>query len=69
MKKSEIFATIKEANTIVDKMDKYVVGSLEYDEYNQALGWTLDSIIVEQARLGFSLNLSKRTGHYWVKFF
>jgi len=64
MKKSEIFATIKSANEIVDRMAGLKVSSKEYAELNEALGWTLDSLVGVR---GVSLHLSKRTGHYYVK--
>lgn len=65
MKKSEIFATIKSANQIVDQMVGLEVSSKEYTALNEALGWTLDSLVEVK---GISLHLSKRTGHYYVKF-
>jgi hypothetical protein len=64
MKKSEIFATIKSANQIVDQMAGLDISSKEYTELNEALGWTLDSLVGVR---GVSLHLSKRTGHYYVK--
>lgn len=65
MRKSEIFATIKSANQIVDQMVGLEVSSKEYTALNEALGWTLDSLVGVR---GVSLHLSKRTGHYYVKF-
>lgn len=65
MKKSEIFAAIKEANAIVDEMAGLAVSSKEYDELNQSLGWVLDSLTEGR---GFSLHLSSRTGHYYIRF-
>lgn len=64
MKKSEIFATIKSANQIVDQMSGLDISSKEYTALNEALGWTLDSLVGVR---GVSLHLSKRTGHYYVK--
>lgn len=64
MKKSEIFATIKSANQIVDQMAGLAVSSKEYMALNEALGWTLDALVGVR---GVSLRLSKRTGHYYVK--
>lgn len=64
MKKSEIFATIKSANQIVDQMSGLDISSKEYMALNEALGWTLDALVGVR---GVSLHLSKRTGHYYVK--
>lgn len=64
MKKSEIFATIKSANQIVDQMSGLDISSKEYTALNEALGWTLDALVGVR---GCSLHLSKRTGHYYVK--
>lgn len=66
MKKSEIFAIIKTANALVDAMADLSVESREYNELNQTLGWTLDSLI---GLKGVCLKMSKRTGHYWVELF
>ena len=65
MTKTNIFATIKEANQIADEMSKYPVSSAEYAALNEALGWTLDSLV--KCR-GCFLHLSKQTGHYYVTF-
>lgn len=64
MKKSEIFATIKSANQIVDQMAGLEVSSKEYTALNEALGWILDALVGVR---GVALHLSKRTGHYYVK--
>lgn len=65
MRKSDIFAIIKTANAMVDTMAGLAVESAEYDELNQTLGWTLDSLVDLR---GVVLRMSKRTGHYWVEF-
>lgn len=65
MRKSDIFATIKTANAMVDTMAGLAVESAEYDELNQTLGWTLDSLV---GLRGVAIRMSKRTGHYWVEF-
>lgn len=69
MTKAQVFATIKDANALVDNMANLSFDSEEHKELSEVLYWTLDVLVPEQARMGFSLNLSKRTGHYWVKFF
>ena len=66
MTKKEVFATIKVANQIADEMAKLNTASKEYQDLNESLGWTLDSLVGD---LRFSLHLSKRTGHYFVRFF
>ena len=65
MTKREIFATIKEANQIVDQMTEAGIDSKEYTLLNEALGWTLDRLVDCK---NCSLHLSKRTGHYFVRF-
>lgn len=65
MTRKEIFTTIKEANTIVDQMNGLAVDSKEYNDLNQALGWTLDCLLTCK---WCSLHMSKRTGHYFVRF-
>lgn len=65
MTKKAIFATIKEANQIVDRMADLSIDSHEYSVLNEALGWTLDSLVDCK---NCSLHLSKRTGHYFVRF-
>jgi hypothetical protein len=66
MTKKEVFATIKVANQIADEMAKLNTASKEYQDLNESLGWTLDSLVGDSR---FSLHLSKRTGHYFVRFF
>lgn len=51
---------------LADELKKYEVGSKEYNEISQAIGWTLDSLVSGK---GYALHYSERTGHYWVKFF
>lgn len=65
MTKKEVFNTIKMANLIVDQMEGLDTASKEYQDLNQSLGWTLDSLVGDYR---FSLYLSKRTGHYFVRF-
>ena len=65
MTKKEVFSTIKMANLIVDQMEDLDTASKEYQDLNQSLGWTLDSLVGDYR---FSLHLSKRTGHYFVRF-
>ena len=65
MTRYEVLATIKEANAIVDEMSAHAVESKEYASLNEALGWTLDSLVGQR---WFSLHLSKKTGHYYVRF-
>ena len=65
MTKKEVFNTIKMANLIVDRMTGLDTASKEYQDLNESLGWTLDSLIGDYR---FSLHLSKRTGHYFVRF-
>lgn len=65
MTKKAIFATIKEANQIVDRMADLSTDSYEYSVLNEALGWTLDSLV---GCKNCSLHMSKRTGHYFVRF-
>lgn len=73
MSKSEIFATIKEANAIVDMMTGLREDSKEYGELNEALGITLDALYYPRwsygRKLNFTVQMSARTGHYFVKFF
>jgi hypothetical protein len=64
-----VFAGIKDANAVVDESKNYPVDSKEYNECMDALGLILDPILVAQGRLKFALNLSSRTGHYWIKIF
>ena len=65
MTKNEIFATIKEANQIVDRMADLSTDSYEYSVLNETLGWMLDSLV---GCRNCSLHMSKRTGHYFVRF-
>lgn len=65
MKKSDIFAIIKTANALVDEMVGLSIESKEYNELNQLLGWTLDTLV---GLKGVCLKMSNRTGHYWVEF-
>ena len=65
MTKKEIFATVKEANLIVDQMAGLDTSSKEYTSLNEALGWTLDALVSCKV---CSLQMSRRTGHYFVKF-
>ena len=65
MTKYEVLATIKEANAIVDKMSAFAVESEQYTALNESLGWTLDSLVGQR---WFSLHLSPKTGHYYVRF-
>ena len=65
MTKNEIFTAIKEANQIVDRMADLSTNSYEYSVLNEALGWTLDSLV---GCRNCSLHMSKRTGHYFVRF-
>ena len=66
MTKVQAFAIIKEANQMVDQMEKFSTDSKEYADLNEALGWTLDSLV--DSKLGWALKLSKRTGHYYLNF-
>ena len=66
MTKYEVLATIKNANAIVDEMSTLAVDSEQYDALNQDLGWVLDSLF--EGRRWFTLHLSPKTGHYYVRF-
>ena len=65
MTKNKIFATIKTANQIVDAMNGLDIDSKEYNDLNESLGWTLDTLMICK---WCQLHLSKKTGHYWVTF-
>lgn len=65
MTKREVLAIIKEANVIVDKLSKVAEGSKEYNDLSEGLYWALECLVGEK---WFSLRLSQRTGHYYVKF-
>lgn len=69
MTMSNIFSAIKDANSVVDESRNYPVDSKAYGECMDTLALILDPVVVAQTRLGFCLNLSKRTGHYWIKIF
>ena len=47
MTKKEVFTTIKVANQIADEMAKLNTASKEYQDLNESLGWTLDSLVGE----------------------
>ena len=63
----EICAIIKDANRLVDLMTGLDTDSKEYGDLNEALSFTLD-VFCDCFRKDFQLCLSKRTGHYFVKF-
>lgn len=67
MTKKEIFAAVKEANVIADQMAGLAAGSAEYNQLSEELNWTLDPLFYDKRR-NFSLHLSQRTGHYYVRF-
>lgn len=67
MTKKEIFKAVKEANIIADQMADLAVGSAEYNQLSEELNWTLDPLFYDKRR-SFSLHLSQRTGHYYVRF-
>lgn len=67
MTKTVIFNTIKEANKIVDQMAELNTTSVEYEQLNEALSWTLEPLFYNKYR-NYSVNVSKKTGHYYVKF-
>lgn len=71
MTKGEVFATIKEANVIVDEMVGLSVDSKKYAELNESLSLLLDVLTFSNRswrNKKFSLHLSKRTGHYYVRY-
>ena len=67
MKRAELFATLKEANQLVDKMATVSVDSKEYNDWSDELYW-----VMERLTMGYhpwySVLLSKRTGHYYIRF-
>ena len=70
MKKKEVFAAIKEINSIVDEMARFSVDSKEYSSLNKTLDWWLDDLY-KGTRYWYNrptIHLSRRTGHYWVTF-
>ena len=70
MTRKEIFATIKEANAIVDKMNRFPVDSTEYEDLSEQLYFTLDPLMYPKYvnhYSNFSLHTSKN-GKYYVKF-
>lgn len=67
MTRAEIFTTIKKANKIVDQMAVLKSDSAEYAELNEELSWTLDPLFYNKRR-NYFVNMSQKTGHYYVKF-
>ena len=67
MTKKEIFATIKEANQIADQMNGLDIKSAKYLDLSDDLNATLDPLFFNKRR-NYSVLLSERTGHYYVKF-
>jgi predicted YcjX-like family ATPase len=66
MKRAEVFATLKEANQIVDRMATVDENSKAYDDLSDALYYTLESITMGY-HPWYSVLLSERTGHYYIK--
>ena len=67
MKKSEVFSLIKEANRLADKMTTLVVDSEEYNSVTDSLYWVMESLNIGY-HPWYTVHLSKRTGHYYVRF-
>ncbi len=68
MSKKDVFATIKEVNIIVDRMKNLDTDSREYEDLSDSLYWMLESLTYGNRYQNYSLHLSKRTGHYYVKY-
>lgn len=67
MKKSDVFASIKDVNKLVDEQINFVEGSKEYNELSDAIYMILD-ILTMGYHPWYTVHLSKRTGHYYVRF-
>jgi len=67
MKKSEVFATLKEANQLVDRMATVDEESQAYNDLSDTLYYTLEALTMGY-HPWYSVHLSHRTGHYYVKF-
>lgn len=67
MKRTELFATLKEANQIVDRMATVDEHSKAYDDLSDALYYILEALHMGY-HPWYSVFLSKRTGHYYIKF-
>jgi len=67
MKRTELFATLKEANQIVDRMATVDEDSKAYDDLSSALYYTLEALYMGY-HPWYSVLLSKKTGHYYIKF-
>jgi hypothetical protein len=66
MKRAEVFATLKEANRLVDLMATADDESQAYADASDALYYTLDALTMGY-HPWYSVHLSKRTGHYYIK--
>lgn len=67
MKRTELFATLKEANQIVDRMATVDENSKAYDDLSDTLYYTLEALTMGY-HPWYSVLLSERTGHYYIKF-
>ena len=67
IKRADVFASIKDANKLVDEMANLVEGSKEYNELSDALYMVLD-VLTMGYHPWYTIHLSKRTGHYYVRF-
>ncbi len=66
MKRAEVFATLKEANQIVDRMATVNDESQAYADLATELYYTMDTLTMGY-HPWYSVHLSKRTGHYYIK--
>ena len=67
MKKSEVFANIKDVNKLVDEQSNYAEGSKDYEDISNAIDLAID-LLTMGYHPWYSVHLSKRTGHYYVRF-
>lgn len=65
MTKYEVLTAVKEANAIVDEMSKFAVDSEQYICLSADLDMALNRLL---GYWWFTLHLSPRTGHYYVRF-
>lgn len=66
MKRAEVFATLKTANQLVDKMVTVSKDSKEYQDWAEELYWVME-ILTMGYHPWYSVHLSKKTGHYYIR--
>jgi len=66
MKRAEVFATLKTVNQLVDKMTTVSTDSKEYQDWADELYWAME-ILTMGYHPWYSVHLSKKTGHYYIK--